>query len=140
MLYLSTSSAIKLSYSRLIIDTKSNSICFHQDKDSSEVALLSTCNFAALPPSTALLHWEQRCVMPKLVPRFAQCLFCAGCKAVSLCYLSAQTNAASPMLCIASVSGSLTVWSKKENAIIPGKKINQEQSALSEAIFCYTEV
>lgn len=60
--------------------------------------------------------------MPKLAPRFAQCLFCAGCKAVSLCYLSAQTNAASPMLCIASLSGSLIVWSKKENAIIPGKK------------------
>lgn len=67
--------------------------------------------------------------MPKLVPRFAQCLFCAGCKAVSLCYLSAQTNATSPMLCIASVSGSLIVWSKKENAIIPGKKKKKNRSS-----------
>lgn len=43
--------AVKLSYSRLIIDTKSDSICFHQGKDSSEVAVLSACEFAALPPS-----------------------------------------------------------------------------------------
>lgn len=56
---LSTSSAVELSYSSLIIKTKSNSICFHSDKDSSEVALLSTCDSAALPCSAALPHQEQ---------------------------------------------------------------------------------
>lgn len=113
-LYLSTSSAVKLSYSRLIIDTKSNSICFHQDKDSSEVALLSTCDFASQHSSPT--PGAERCAMPKLVPGFAQSLFWAGCKAISLCYLSAQTNGASPTLCIASVSGSLTVKRKMQSS------------------------
>lgn len=68
--------------------------------------------------------------MPKLVPRFAQGLFWAGYKAIYLWYFSAQTNAAIPTLCTASVSGSVCQWSKEENAIIPGK--TQERS-LSEA-------
>ncbi|EOA99075.1 hypothetical protein Anapl_15584 [Anas platyrhynchos] len=63
-LHLSASSALKLSYSRLLIDTKSNSICFHPDKDSSEVALLSTCDFAAL-------RREQRALTtPPEIPSF----------------------------------------------------------------------
>lgn len=49
-LYLSTSPAVKLSSSGLRTDTKSDSISFQQDKDSSEVALLSTCSVASMAP------------------------------------------------------------------------------------------
>lgn len=127
-LYLSTSPAVKLSYSGLRIDTKSNSVCFPHDKGSSEVALLSTCDVAAMAPSSALPQREL--CDAKISVCTAQGLFWAGCKAVSLCFLSVQTSAKHS-------TSKWGVWSKEKNTTMPGKA---QETALSKAISGHMEV
>lgn len=105
-LHLSTSPAVKLSYSGLRTDTKSRPICFHQDEDSSEVALLSCCRGSQL---ISLPAGAGSCVMPESLPALLRVYSGLGARQCLWAF-----SVLRPVLATASVSGESGVSRKAQ--------------------------